>query len=196
LAVVTLIPVSSVFAQTEDIASRFYFPGSIGVSIPAENNHTQLSSGIALTTAIEYRPTYIDDIFYRFDFDVHNNNYNSYVPTIPTNIIKGKLSTDFLVFGAGYRGKVGKWGIYGLVQPGLGIHSFNRAVYTPDGVVLNNVTSSAFAVKIDFGIEYYITRHFALTFDPAFYKLLSHKGFNNSHSSFTAFNIGITTSIF
>ena len=196
LITISLVSASVVFAQTEDIASRFYFPGSIGINIPFEDIHTHLDNGLALNTAVEYRPTYINDIFYRIDFDALNNNYTSFVRTIPTNIVEGKLSTDFLMIGAGYRSQFGKWGLYVLIQPGLGIHSFERAVNTPNGVVLNSVTSTSPSVKVDVGVEYYITRHFAAVFDPSFYKLLSNSGFNTSHSRFTAFNIGITTSIF
>ena len=121
-----MFSISAAFAQTEDITSRFYFPGSLGISLPFRNIHTHLNDGLVVNTAIEYRPTYINDIFYRIDYDALSNNYISYVPTIPTNIIKGKLTTDFIVIGAGYRKKFNKWGFYGLIQPGLGIHSFEQ----------------------------------------------------------------------
>jgi hypothetical protein len=195
LIAIFFVSISATFAQTEDITSRFYFPGSIGVSVPFANTHTHLNDGLVINTAIEYRPTYINDIFYRLDYDALNNNYTSFVPTIPTNILKGKLATDFLVIGAGYRGKFGRWALYGLIQPGLGIHSFERAVVNQNNVLLSSVTSSNLAVKADIGAEYYITRHFAAVFDPSFYKMFSNKGFNTSHSSFTGFNIGITTTI-
>jgi hypothetical protein len=195
LITVFFVSIKAASAQTEDITSRFYFPGSIGISMPFANRHTQLNDGLAVNTAIEYRPTYINDLFYRIDYDALNNNYTSYVPTIPTNILKGKLSTDFLLVGAGYRERFGKWALFGLIQPGLGIHSFERAQVSQNSVMLSSVTSNSFAVKTDIGAEYYITRHFAAVFDPSFYKLFSNKGFNTSHSKFTSFNIGITTTI-
>jgi hypothetical protein len=195
LIVILSVSLGRAFAQIEELTSRFYFPGSIGISVPFKNVHTRLNDGLAVNTALEYRPTYINDVFFRLDYDALNNTYNSFVATIPTNIIRGKLSTDFLVIGAGYRTKLGKWGLYGLIQPGLGIHSFERAVNTADGVVLNNITTNNFALKTDIGIEYYITRHFAAVFDPSFYKLFSNTGFNTSHSRLVAFNIGITTTI-
>lgn len=195
LITIICVSVCHAFAQTEDITSRFYFPGSVGISIPFANTHTHLNNGLAINTAIEYRPTYINNVFFRIDYDALNNNYISYVPTIPTNILRGKLSTDFLVVGAGYRRQFGKWGLYGLIQPGLGIHSFQRATTTPGGVLLNSVTNNSLALKTDIGIEYYVARHFALVFDPSYYKLFSNRGFNTSHSRFTGFNIGITTTI-
>ncbi|MDB5134671.1 MAG: outer membrane protein beta-barrel protein [Mucilaginibacter sp.] len=195
LIIVLCTSISATFAQTEDITSRFYFPGSIGVNVPFENIHTRLNNGLAVNTAIEYRPTYINDIFFRIDYDALNNNYMSYVPAIPTNILKGKLSTDFLLAGAGYRRKFGRWGLYGLIQPGLGIHSFERAVVTQNSILLNSVSSNSLALKTDIGLEYYITRHFAAVINPSYYKLFSNGGFNTSHSTFTGFNIGITTTI-
>jgi hypothetical protein len=195
LIVISCIPISKTFAQTEDITSRFYFPGSIGLSVPFRNIHTRLNDGFAVNTAFEYRPTYINDLFFRIDYDALNNNYTSYVRTIPTNIIKGRLSTDFVVIGVGYRQKFGKWGLYGLLQPGLGIHSFERAIVNQDGIFLSNVTNNSPALKTDIGIEYYVARHFAVVFDPSYYKLFSGGGFNTSHSRFMCLNIGITTTI-
>ncbi|WP_426671073.1 hypothetical protein ACPPVU_07535 [Mucilaginibacter sp. McL0603] len=189
------ISVSTTFAQIEDISSRFYFPGSIGISMPFENIHTRLYNGLAINTAIEYRPTYINDIFFRINYDALNNNYTSFVSTIPTNIIHGKLSTDFIIAGPGYRKKFGRWALYGLIQPGLGIHTFERAVSTSGGVIINNISSYNLATKIDIGMEYYITRHFAAVFDPSFYKLFNNNGFNTSNSRFTGFNIGLATTI-
>ena len=187
---------TKVFAQVEDVSTRFYFPGSLGISCPLINSRTTLNDGLSVNTAIEYRPTYTNDVFFRIDYDALNNNYTGFARNIPTNIIKGKLSTDFLIIGAGYRQKFGRWGLYGILQPGLGIHSFERAVNTPGGIVLNNVTNNSLALKGDIGIEFYIARHFAAVFDPSLYKIFSNSGFNTSHSQFGALNIGITTTIF
>jgi len=196
LIAIVVIAVTNAHAQVEDISSRFYFPGSLGLGFPLTNSHTHLNDGLTINTAIEYRPTYSNDIFFRIDYDALNNNYTSYKQSIPTNIVQGKLSTDFVIAGVGYRRNFGKWSVYGVLQPGLGIHSFNLAVNTPNGVMLRTISNSRAALKADAGIEYYITHHFAAVFDPAFYKIFSHSGFNTSHSQFGAFNIGITTTIF
>ena len=196
LIAIVILAVTDAHSQVEDVSSRFYFPGSIGICYPLSNGHTRLNNGLSINTAIEYRPTYSNDVFFRIDYDALNNSYTSHLQTIPTNIVQGKLSTSFLIAGAGYRRNFKKWALYGMLQPGLGIHSFDRAVTTPNGVMLNNVTNTRFALKADIGLEYYITRHFAAVFDPSLYKIFSHSGFNTSHSQFGAFNIGITTSIF
>jgi hypothetical protein len=196
LIAVVVTTLTKADAQVEDISSRFYFPGSLGLGFPLTNSQTHLNNGLTINTAIEYRPAYGNDVFFRIDYDALNNNYTSYKQNIPTNIVQGKLSTDFLIAGAGYRQIFGKWGLYGILQPGLGIHSFNLAVNTPNGVMLRTISNTRAALKVDAGIEYYITHHFAAVFDPAFYKIFSHSGFNTSHSQFGAFNIGITTTIF
>lgn len=196
LSILFCLSVSAASAQVEDVSDRFYFPGSIGLSLPFRNIHTHLNDGLVVNTAVEYRPLYTNAVFFRIEYDALNNNYSSYLKMVPTNIVQGKLSTDFLVGGVGYRHQFGRWDIYGLMAPGLGIHSFERAVSTANGVLLNGVTTTAFAIKVDAGIEYYIKRHFAAVIDPSYYKLFSHNGFNSSHSRFFGFNIGITTTIF
>lgn len=196
LIAITAISVTKVQAQVEDISSRFYFPGSLGIGFPLTNGHTRLNNGLTINTAVEYRPAYSNDVFFRIDYDALNNNYTSYLQNIPTNIVQGKLSTDFLIAGPGYRRNFGRWALYGILQAGLGIHSFNLAVTTSNGVMLRTISNTRAALKADAGIEYYITHHFAAVFDPSFYKILSHSGFNTSHSKFGAFNIGITTTIF
>lgn len=196
LIAIIITAVIKVHAQVEDVSARFYFPGSIGLGFPLTNGHTHLNNGLTINTAVEYRPSYSNDIFFRIDYDALNNNYTSYLQNIPTNIVQGKLATDFLIAGAGYRRNFGKWALYGILQPGLGMHSFSMATSTPNGVMLRTIFNTRAALKADIGIEYYIAHHFAVVFDPAFYKIFSHSGFNTSHSQFGAFNIGITTSIF
>jgi hypothetical protein len=196
LSIFFCISVNTATAQTEDVSDRFYFPGSIGLSVPFRNAHTHLNDGLVVNTAVEYRPLYTNAVFFRIEYDALNNNYSSYLTMVPTNIVQGKLSTDFLIGGIGYRHQFGRWDIYGLMEPGLGIHSFERAISTANGVLLNSVTTNAFAIKADAGIEYYIKRHFAAVVDPSYYKLFSHNGFNASHSRFLGLNIGITTTIF
>ena len=185
------------YAIREKLTSRFYFPGSLGVSVPFKNTHTVLKSGLAFNTAAEYRPLYINAVFFRINYDALNNQYKSYVLSLPTNIVQGNLSTQFIVIGAGYRKRLdGCWALYGLAEPGVCIRSFDRSLDTPQGIVIENVSTNCFAIKADLGLEYYIGPHFAAVMEPSFYKLLSDVGFNAYHARFLAFNIGITTTIF
>ncbi len=63
LIAIICISAFKVNAQVEDITSRFYFPGSVGLAIPFKNIHTRLGNGFAFNTGVEYRPTYISVIF-------------------------------------------------------------------------------------------------------------------------------------
>src|SRR6185312_17160844 len=78
LIAIAITSVTKAHAQVEDISSRFYFPGSLGLGFPLTNSHTHLNDGLTINTAIEYRPTYSNDIFFRIDYDALNNNYTSY----------------------------------------------------------------------------------------------------------------------
>jgi hypothetical protein len=178
------------------LGSRFYFPNSIGISTPFKNIHTKLRNGLALNIAAEYRISNTNPFYFRFDYNVLNNNYTSYVQTLPTNIIQGKLSSDFILVGSGYRKKLNRYAIYLALQPGLGMHSFDRAVLNTEGVVISRVTNDSFATKSAVGFEYYIKSHLDVFFEPSYYKFFSNKGFSSSHAQFVCFNIGISTARF
>jgi hypothetical protein len=178
------------------LGSRFYFPNSIGFSLPFRNTRTKLRGGPALNIAAEYRINNTNPFYFRVDYDVLNNNYTSYVRTLPTNIIQGKLSSDFILAGGGYRKKLDRWAIYLALQPGLGMRSFDRAVVNTNGVIISRATNDCFAGKAAAGLEYYIKSHFDVFFEPSYYKFFSHQGFNSSHSQFLGFNIGISTARF
>ena len=178
------------------VGDRFFFPNSIGMSFPSKNVHTNLRNGLALNTAVEYRTRYSNAFFFRIDYDVLNNNYTSYVRTLPTNIIQGKLSSDFILAGSGYRKKLNRWAIYLQLQPGLGMRSFDKATINTDGVIISRATNDSFAAKSAAGLEYYIKSHFDIFFEPSYYKFFTRQGFSSSHSQFTGFNIGISTARF
>jgi len=187
---------TTVHASLVTLGSKFYFPNSIGMSVPFNNVHTKLRDGLALNIAAEYRPNNTNPFYLRLDYDVLNNNYTSFVRTLPTDVIQGKLSSNFILAGGGYRKKLNRWAMYVSLQPGLGMHSFDRAAVIPDGVVISRVTNDSFAAKSALGLEYYIKSHFDIFFEPSYYKYFSHQGFSASHSQFAGFNIGISTARF
>jgi len=183
--------------QKNKTLTRFYLPGSIGVCIPSSSKRTQISNGFSLNTAAEYRFGDTNGAFIRFNYDALNNHYTTHVMRLlPTNIITGKLTTNFFVLGAGYRHMYKNYGFFALVQPGISQYAYERADVLPDGVNISYVTNHNAAFKTSAGFEYYIERHLALTFESAYYKLFSNAGFSNSHSHMFAVNIGITTTLF
>ncbi len=183
-------------ATPATLGSKFFFPNSIGLSVPFNNVHTQLRCGLSLNTAVEYRINNTNPFYFRIDYNVLNNNYTSFVRTLPTDVIQGKLSSNFILAGAGYRKKIDRWAIYLALQPGLGMHSFDRAAVSTDGIIISRATNDSFAAKSALGFEYYIKSHFDVFFEPSYYKFFSHQGFSASHSQFMAFNIGISTARF
>jgi hypothetical protein len=183
-------------SQPASLGSRFYFPNSIGFSVPFRNIHTKLRNGLSLNIAAEYRINNNNPFYFRMDYNVLNNNYTSYVRTLPTDVIQGRLSSDFILAGGGYRKIFNRWAIYLALQPGLGMHSFDRAAVSTDGVIISRVTNDSFATKSALGFEYYIKSHFNVFFEPSYYKFFSKTGFSSSHSQFMGFNIGISTARF
>jgi len=204
LLIFCILAVISVYAKIDtaahaspgSVGSRFFFPNSIGMSFPTKNVHTTLRDGLSLNTSVEYRTRNTNAFFFRADYDALNNNYTSYVRTLPTNIIQGKLSSDFILAGSGYRKEFDRWAIYLELQPGLGMRSFDKATVNTDGVIISRATNDSFAAKSAAGVEYYIKSHFDVFFEPSYYKFFTHQGFSSAHSQFTGFNIGISTARF
>jgi hypothetical protein len=178
------------------LGSRFFFPNSIGLSVPFRSTNTSLRHGFAINAGVEYRPKYMNAVFYTIDLALLNNNYTSYVHNLPTNIIQGKLSSDFILTGAGYRKKLNRWAIYGEALPGLGMRSYDRATINTGGVLISRVTNDSFAAKGCLGLEYYIKQHFDAFFEPSYYKFFNRQGFNSSRSQLLGFNVGIATARF
>ena len=184
-------------SKSNSIGSNFYFPNSIGLGVPFNNDRTNLKVGFVINAGIEFRPVYTSGFFYRLDLDLLNNNYTSHVQNVATNIIQGKLASDFILVGAGYRKKLKRWAIYGEVLPGLGMRSFDRATINTAGVVISRVTNDTFAAKTALGLEYYLNQHFDIFLEPAYYKYFSHGGFDYStRTQMMGFNIGIATARF
>ncbi|OKS87606.1 outer membrane beta-barrel protein [Mucilaginibacter polytrichastri] len=183
------------FAQTEKFAERFYFPGGVGYNIVnSDAGGIAFKNGISINTGAEYRPHYINAVFYRFNFDVLNSSYTKN-NIIATNVTNGKFTSNCFVIGAGYRFKYKGWGIYALGQSGLINHGYEKVnSYVNNEITVSSATQHNAIFKMAGGIEYYIVPHFALVFEPSYYQNLSTK--SNLTPSFFNFNIGLTTTLF
>jgi hypothetical protein len=182
--------------QTENFSSRIFFPGAVGLNIPSGDEQTSIKAGFSLLTAIEYRPHYTDNIFFRFNYDVLSNKYISLPSRIPTNVTQGKLSASFLVLGVGYRHSVGRYAIYALAQPGFNLSSYSRVSDNSTGISISNVSRDHPALKFSTGIEYYIVPHFALVAEPGFYHSFEVRHGFILNSNYLSYNIGFTTTLF
>ncbi len=196
-----IILLSLTFGQTalcqiEKFPSRIFFPGAIGFNVPSGDEQTSMRSGVSLLTAIEYRPQYINDIFFRFNYDALSNKYQNPANPIPTNVTQGKLSADFFLLGVGYRHSIGKYAIYALGQPGFNLSSYSTASYNLTGITIGKTSSYNPAFKVSMGIEYYIVPHFALLIESGFYHSFetNHKIIQNPN--YISYNLGFTTTLF
>lgn len=183
-------------SSLHSLGSHFFFPNSIGLSTPLHSSRTTLRNGFALNAGIEYRPKLLNSFFYRVDLDLLSNNYTNHQYNLPTNIIQGKLGSDFILAGAGYRRKLSHWALYAEALPGLGMRSFDKVTSATDGFDISRETDDSFSAKFALGAEYYIKQHFDLFFEPSYYKYFSHAGFNSSRSQLLGFNIGVATARF
>lgn len=173
-----------------------YFPGLIGMNIPSGDEQTSMKKGFSYNTAIEFRPQYVNAMFFRFNYDALSNHYSAQPQRIPTNIVAGKLPASFFLLGAGYRRKIHRIGVYALLQPGLNTSSYDVATDLKTGYGITSKTEHNIAFKITSGMEYYIVDHFALIFEPAYYHLYSGRQGLVLNPNYIGFNFGFTTTLF
>lgn len=149
-----------------------------------------------LSTALEYRPSEENHIFYRFNYDAINNHYQQFSTDLPTNVNTGKLSVSLLTIGAGYRRRFKYFRIYGLVQGGMGINTYPMLSGTASNVTVSQVSSNHLAIKFSVGAEYYLARHFALTIEPSYFHLPPDDQIIPINTNNLNLSIGFTTTLF
>jgi hypothetical protein len=184
------------YGQTENVASRFFFPGMVGVGIPSGDDQTSMRTGFALNTALEYRPVYTNSYFYRFNFDNISNQYYANSVKVPTNVKYGKMNTDFFLLGAGYRRKLKLLSLYFLIQPGYNISNYEVVGSLNTAYSIKSISRHYFSEKMSVGAEYYIVPHFALVFEPSYYHLFSLNSASILNPNYVSINIGFTTTLF
>ncbi len=186
----------SAACQTEKLSSRIYFPGSVGINVPSGIGQTSVRAGFSLITAIEYRPKYTNNIFFRFNYDALSNKYKSLSYQVPTNVTEGKVNANFFLLGVGYRHTIGGIGIYALLQPGLNTSGFNTVTNNLTGISVGSVNSNHLSFKFSTGVEYYIVPHFALVAEPSFYHLFPNTQGYTLNPNYLSYTIGFTTTLF
>jgi hypothetical protein len=198
ICLLLLLTGNKLLAQTEKFTSRFYFPGGIGYNlVNSDASGIAFKNGISLNTGAEYRPKYINAVFYRFNYDILNSGYtnNNFINTNVTNVTNGKFSSNCFVLGAGYRLAYKGLGFYGLLQPGIINHGYEKVTSLVNNeITVSSATQHNAILKAGVGVEYYIVPHFALVLEPSYYQNLSSK--NNLTPSYFNINIGFTTTLF
>lgn len=196
LLLVFLLLRSAPALSQEPLSSRFYFPGLIGINVPSGDEQKSMRSGFTYNTAVEYRPQYVNAVFFRFNYDALSNHYDANPANVPTNIISGKLSSSFLLIGAGYRRKVKRIGFYALAEPGINFSSYDVATNLGQGIQITSRSKNGLAFKVTTGAEFYVVDHFALIFEPAYYHIFSPVKSPVLNPNYVGYNIGFTTTLF
>ncbi len=193
---IMLLITRNALAQQENFASRLYFPGLIGVGMLTNGAKASYQSGLLLNTAIECRSKNDGSLFFRFNYDGVVHKYSHAATELPTNVNSGSMHRTYFLAGAGYRKRYGRMGWYVLLQPGLGIRSYDVVSSNESGFALVQTSRRALSVKLTAGLEYYLAKHFALILEPSRYQ----NSFQNQavlikHNEM-AISIGFTTTLF
>jgi hypothetical protein len=188
--------VKNSYGQTESFMSKIYFPGAVGLSIPFGGLDESVKRGLMINTALEVRPTAGDALFYRFNYDAITNHYKEVYNNSPTNVNNGKLSSAIFSLGMGYRKKVGIVKLFGLLQPGIAINSYDKVTDRGGNITIDQVTRRHFSLKLSAGVEYYLAEHFALTFEPSYFYLSPRNSYKLLNPQSVNFSIGFTTTLF
>ncbi|WDF56946.1 outer membrane beta-barrel protein [Mucilaginibacter sp. KACC 22063] len=187
---------NKVYAQKSSVGSRIYFPELYGISIPSASNNAQINSGFIFSSAVEYRLPQ-SHWFMRFNYDDLNNRYTSNGTTNYSNIIRDRMSNNFLVLGGGYRTHIhDKLAFYGIAQAGMSISGYNKGFETENGIILTPVSNTAPSVKLALGSEYYLFKGFAINIEVSQYNILQRTGFDHSRFHALSLSLGITTTLF
>jgi hypothetical protein len=187
-------------AQEFHFLSRIYFPNSYGLNITS--NSKTFRTGFISTAGIEYRLKDTSSFFFRISYTNCSHKY-SVKPGTVTNISSAKIHYAGVLAGFGYRKIAGKWGYYGLVQPGIRFEKYPRMEkYSVNGTAGSNAYTliyrerGLFAARLACGLEYYITRSFVLITEPEYIITTGRSPFWKSPYHNGAFTIGFTTSLF
>jgi hypothetical protein len=192
----TFLGVKNSYGQTESFMSKIYFPGAVGLSIPFGGLDESVKRGLMINTALEVRPTAGDALFYRFNYDAITNHYKEVYNNSPTNVNNGKLSSAIFSLGMGYRKKAGIVKLFGLLQPGIAINSYDKVTDRAGAITIDQVTRRHFSMKLSGGAEYYLAEHFALTFEPSYFYLSPRNSYKLLNPQSVNFSIGFTTTLF
>jgi hypothetical protein len=195
VAIITALA-SGCCAQSNSITSKFYLPGGVGISFPFGNPALDLKKSFMLTTAFEFRPKEGNAFFIRFNYDAINSHYKQVYQNSPTSVNTGKLTSSIFSLGVGYRHKAGIFRVFGLLQPGLGVNSYDRVVITPETITIEPISRNHLSFKLTTGIEYYLAEHFALTVEPSYFYLSPRGNYRLLNPQSMNISVGFTTTLF
>lgn len=186
------------FGQDDDktkngIRYRIFLPsleiGYVGYSAQ------ELSGGIMIKTAIEYRLKTQDSFYFRLNYDNRKATYNIQ-PTGLTNVIEGKVNFSDLIGGVGYR--FGKDKLQWIILLQGGVSFYDVPEFELNGSVLNlknrgkNVPISRFTI----GLEYYLDSNSAITLELLQSQFWNQEDFWKDNQSAWGISLGVTATLY
>ena len=186
------------FGQDEDqnkkgLRYRIFLPSlEIGY---VDYSSNELSGGIMVKTAIEYRLKTQDSFYFRLNYDNRQAKYKI-APTGLTNVIEGKVSFSDLIGGAGYRFGKDKLQWIVLLQGGVSFYSVPE--FELNGGVLNlrNAGKNVPISRLTIGLEYYLDSNSAITLELLQSQFWNQEDFWKDNQSAWGISLGVTATLY
>lgn len=173
--------------------SKFYFPNTYGLNYPIFNNH--LKSNFIVSFGLEYRFEKKTPYFMRFSSENFWLEY-SIKNGSQTNASQSKLTINGFYFGPGLRKNMGKWKFLLLAQTGFVNYMYPIVENTYNSYKVTFSRNNSFSCQAVLGVEYYLSKKFALTCESYYIIIPNANSFWKSNFENAGFRFGINTSIF
>ncbi|OJJ15312.1 hypothetical protein BKI52_38500 [marine bacterium AO1-C] len=155
----------------------------------------ELSGGVMVKTAIEYRLKTQDSFYFRLNYDNRRATYKIQ-PTGLTNVIEGKVNFSDLIGGVGYR--FGKDKLQWIVLLQGGVSFYDVPEFELAGTVLNlrNKGKNVPISRLTIGLEYYLDSNSAITLELLQSQFWNQEDFWQDNQSAWGISLGVTATLY
>ena len=155
----------------------------------------ELSGGIMIKTAIEYRLKTQDSFYFRLNYDNRKATYNIQ-PVGLTNVIEGKVNFSDLIGEVGYR--FGKDKLQWIVLLQGGVSFYDVPEFELNGSVLNlkNRGKNVPISRLTIGLEYYLDSNSAITLELLQSQFWNQEDFWKDNQSAWGISLGVTATLY
>lgn len=180
-------------AEKDGIRYHIFLPAlELGyVDYGSEN----LSGGIIVKTAIEYRLKTKNALFFRINYDNRKADY-SLNPTGLNNIIEGKVQFDDLIGGLGYRFGKNKLQFVALLQGGVSFYNFPNFELNNNVLSLRNRNKNVPISRATLGLEYYLDANSAITLEVFQSQFWNKEDFWQNNQGSWGIALGVTATLY
>ena len=155
----------------------------------------ELSGGIMIKTAIEYRLKTQDSFYFRLNYDNRRATYKT-TPVGLTNVIEGKVNFSDLIGGVGYR--FGKDKLQWIVLLQGGVSFYDVPEFEINGTTLNlkNKGKNVPISRLTIGLEYYLDSNSAITLELLQSQFWNQEDFWKDNQSAWGISLGVTATLY